>query len=603
MSLLHPRIIDDLKLAEHGLVVLPCSDMFSPLEGDDYIVYSDDVERTQASFARFSRQWLMSDRSVPYINTVSPQPVLCEMGLPPKTLANQGAGFSMDYAFHVDAQKLAHQLTAFATARSVAHHLDNVVDVDMHGNGHIAAERTESGKTFFLVRRATESPMRYGGINLNEMERWAVACLAHYPKIRFRVRLDSTDKKLVDSWHRATNQELLFHARSAELAALRYYQELSSNAIDVSVLQVKRPHDRRWETHDIEVYGRPIDVKNARVFQRGRYVSHFVKRHKQSKGNAVTIVGVTSRAYGPGRWINSYNGGDEPNRRCTIVGEINLPDIEKFQRDLCHLGTIVSAPLDMVSLDINRIAGWLLEYPNDHYKAWTRVHKRQTLVWRRLPSPHVNSYVGEPTEGLIGGLKWAQSQTEALHESGQLSPWLAGWAAARSMSRPGWCGCGIPEAFRCQLEQWVELAGLSRRSLFWFVCLFVLANQRALEEPSDWQALRRVIFPPRSLVRRAYSFPFGLHDPGRFIWSMFKAVRALLSRWNESLTNVTRLELRSDSILYGHIGQKRHTILAHCGGCGNAPLIAGSVDWCGCDRGRLKCNHCGYCSEGCRHDR
>ena len=30
--------------------------MFSPLEGDDYIVYSDDVERTQASFARFNQR-------------------------------------------------------------------------------------------------------------------------------------------------------------------------------------------------------------------------------------------------------------------------------------------------------------------------------------------------------------------------------------------------------------------------------------------------------------------------------------------------------------------------------------------------------------------
>ena len=54
MSLLHPKIMADLQLRQHGLEVLPCSDMFSPLDGDDYIVYSDDVERTQASFARFS---------------------------------------------------------------------------------------------------------------------------------------------------------------------------------------------------------------------------------------------------------------------------------------------------------------------------------------------------------------------------------------------------------------------------------------------------------------------------------------------------------------------------------------------------------------------
>ena len=32
------------------------------------------------------RRWLMSDRSVPFMNTMSAQPVLCEMGLAPKVL-------------------------------------------------------------------------------------------------------------------------------------------------------------------------------------------------------------------------------------------------------------------------------------------------------------------------------------------------------------------------------------------------------------------------------------------------------------------------------------------------------------------------------------
>lgn len=54
MSILHPRIQADLDLARHGLEVMPCSDMLSPLDGDDYIVFSDDVARTQASFRRFS---------------------------------------------------------------------------------------------------------------------------------------------------------------------------------------------------------------------------------------------------------------------------------------------------------------------------------------------------------------------------------------------------------------------------------------------------------------------------------------------------------------------------------------------------------------------
>lgn len=104
-------------------------------------------------FSRYSsgqtdagRRWLMSDRSVPFINTVSAQPVFCEMGLAPKTLANQDAGLSLDYAFHMDAQKFASLLTAFSTARGVQHHLDQVVDLDMREDGCIAAVTTATGR-------------------------------------------------------------------------------------------------------------------------------------------------------------------------------------------------------------------------------------------------------------------------------------------------------------------------------------------------------------------------------------------------------------------------------------------------------------------------
>jgi phytoene dehydrogenase-like protein len=55
MSLLHPRVIRELELRAFGLEVLPANDLFCPLGGDDYIVFSDDMRKTQAEFARFSR--------------------------------------------------------------------------------------------------------------------------------------------------------------------------------------------------------------------------------------------------------------------------------------------------------------------------------------------------------------------------------------------------------------------------------------------------------------------------------------------------------------------------------------------------------------------
>lgn len=54
MSLLHPRIQAELDLKRHGLEIKPCSDMLAPLDGGDYIVFSDNVARTQASFRRFN---------------------------------------------------------------------------------------------------------------------------------------------------------------------------------------------------------------------------------------------------------------------------------------------------------------------------------------------------------------------------------------------------------------------------------------------------------------------------------------------------------------------------------------------------------------------
>lgn len=56
MSLLSPRVIADLELRRFGLVVLPANDLFSPLENGDHIFLHDDVRKTQAEFARFSRK-------------------------------------------------------------------------------------------------------------------------------------------------------------------------------------------------------------------------------------------------------------------------------------------------------------------------------------------------------------------------------------------------------------------------------------------------------------------------------------------------------------------------------------------------------------------
>ena len=93
------------------------------------------------------RRWLMSDRSVPFMNTISAQPVLCEMGLAPKILEETNLGIPVGYAFHINALKYADYLRDFSTARGVTHHLDNVVDVEITETGSISAIMTEGGKS------------------------------------------------------------------------------------------------------------------------------------------------------------------------------------------------------------------------------------------------------------------------------------------------------------------------------------------------------------------------------------------------------------------------------------------------------------------------
>ena len=90
--------------------------------------------------------WLGSDRSIPFIETVSPQPIACEMGLSPLSLDPQVRGPRLKYAYHMNALKFADYLTRFSTARGVDHWLDHVVDVDVAENGDIAAIKTRSGK-------------------------------------------------------------------------------------------------------------------------------------------------------------------------------------------------------------------------------------------------------------------------------------------------------------------------------------------------------------------------------------------------------------------------------------------------------------------------
>lgn len=88
--------------------------------------------------------WARSDRSIPYMDTVSAQPALCELGLVPKTPGPWTFGPPLHYAYHMNALKFADFLTEHTTKRGVRHVRANMTDVIMRENGLIAAIETDS---------------------------------------------------------------------------------------------------------------------------------------------------------------------------------------------------------------------------------------------------------------------------------------------------------------------------------------------------------------------------------------------------------------------------------------------------------------------------
>lgn len=92
-----------------------------------------------------ANNWLRSDRSIPFSETISAQPALCEARIGAYPLPGEPQVAQFTYAFHINALAFADYLCETATARGVRHHLDHMTEVEMANDGTIAAIRTRGG--------------------------------------------------------------------------------------------------------------------------------------------------------------------------------------------------------------------------------------------------------------------------------------------------------------------------------------------------------------------------------------------------------------------------------------------------------------------------
>ena len=90
-------------------------------------------------------RWLKSDRKIPFMETVSTQPLICEMGLAPK-VAKPRAQTPLSYAYHMNAQKFADYLRDVSVSRGLTHTLANLVSVQKRGDQHIQSVTLSDGQ-------------------------------------------------------------------------------------------------------------------------------------------------------------------------------------------------------------------------------------------------------------------------------------------------------------------------------------------------------------------------------------------------------------------------------------------------------------------------
>jgi tryptophan 7-halogenase len=114
---------------------------------NDNSFYHHPFSRLQIHPLDYSGQrWLKSDRKIPFMETCSTQPIICEMGLAPKMMGPWDMGQPLSYAYHMNAQKFADYLRDFSTPKGVNHTLANLVDVEMASAEKIAAVITDQGE-------------------------------------------------------------------------------------------------------------------------------------------------------------------------------------------------------------------------------------------------------------------------------------------------------------------------------------------------------------------------------------------------------------------------------------------------------------------------
>ena len=392
--------------------------------------------------------------------------------------------------------------------------------------------------------------------------------------------LSSLDRKLLIENH-GEDPELgrLLSARSAEKIAMYFYQNQKyvREVKDISITQIKKNNDpdwKKWKKYDLNVDGRPIDVKNSRQSPKSkdRYTEHCIPSFKRIErtNQEVRIAGVFSP------YLSAFELLDKPTEdhggaEILFLGETTLASLQKLKsefKDLVESPSRTESPSSGYFL-----LPWVFDYPKYIYTEQDNARKElkdfsnfallkeSTLKFDLIPV------------GIAAGIDLME-----ILDNEDLDCWE--WN------------------FLDLLRNRIKKYGLSLPFIFLTILAHFL-NMAASDEivagfkPDKY---RRLLF-----YKRRSNNPLGIYDPLGTIDALIEALSTLWTAEKGLIRSFSVFKLRSSNILLGKSNNETSwtTLIAYCGGCGKNPLVLGKSKRCECRR--LICPSCHFCCDDNRN--
>ena len=166
----------------------------------------------------------------------------------------------------------------------------------------------------------------------------------------------------------------LLSARSAEKIAICFYRHYGKKVKDISITQLDENDNSDWRDYDLNVDGRPIDVKNSRKSQNSenRYTEYCIPKFKEDRTSQKVII---SGVFSPYLWPFELLGEPKKyhqDREIRFLGETTLEKQQELKNEFNG---------DLVYFSEPRSSGkyllppWIFDYPKYIYTERDKARK------------------------------------------------------------------------------------------------------------------------------------------------------------------------------------------------------------------------------------